>query len=184
MTGISQVGAMSSPKFEQLVKPFVGEGPSRDFRCMIYAISLARTQQNSIRNHQFTVAELQTIGSLAGERCLHFLEKKLTPQSLASLSKNELQALFLMVVGTILAIGYAQPVAESIPFPSNQVGSFLNGIQILAHILGRMIPPTQTPHRLSTMPCSNIFVALWHITRSTSAPNLDYPSLEIWNGSS
>lgn len=123
MTGISQVGAMSSPEFQELIKPSVGDGISRDFRCMLYAISLAHTQQYSTQRHEYIVIELQTIGCLAGERCLRFLDKKLTPQSLGSLSRNELQALFLMVLGTVLAIGYAQPVAQSPPFPSPQVSS-------------------------------------------------------------
>jgi hypothetical protein len=121
MTDISQVGAMSSPQFQELIKPFLGDKISRDFQCMVYAISLAHNQQNSIHGHQYTFAELQKIGSLAGESCLRFLEKKLTPQSLANLSRNELQALFLMVVGTILAVGYAQPVGEFPSFPLDDV---------------------------------------------------------------
>jgi hypothetical protein len=56
---------------------------------------------------------------------LAFLEKSLKPQSLGKLSKNELQVLFLMLIGTILAVGYAQPVDEFPPFPPTEV-SFLD----------------------------------------------------------
>ncbi|PMD33109.1 hypothetical protein L207DRAFT_639814 [Hyaloscypha variabilis F] len=117
LNNICQVGVMSSLQFQTLIKASVGEAASNDFQSMIYAISLAHTQPKTGAKHMYTALELQGIGSLGGERLLSFLEKRLTAQSLGTLSKNELQVLFLMIVGTILAIGYAQPVTESPPFP-------------------------------------------------------------------
>jgi len=121
----SQVGAMSSPQFQSLIKASVGEAASNDFQSMIYAISLAHIRTTTGMKHMYTALELQRIGSMAGERLLSFLEKRLTAQSLTSLSRSELQVLFLMIVGTILAIGHAQPVTESPPFPPMEV-SFTN----------------------------------------------------------
>jgi AraC-like DNA-binding protein len=121
MIDISQVGAMSSPQFQKLIKPLVGDAVCRDFQTMVYSISLAHTRQRNGEKHQHTLLELQRMGSTAGERVLRFLEKKITPQSLGSLSRDELQVLFLMIVGAILAIGYAQPVAESPSFPPIEV---------------------------------------------------------------
>jgi len=122
---ISQVVAMFSLQFQTLIKASVGEAASNDFQSMIFAILLAHFQTTTAWKRMYTALELQQIGFLAGERLLSFLEKRLTAQSLASLSRNELQVLFLMIVGTILAIRYAQPVTESPPFPPMEV-SFTN----------------------------------------------------------
>jgi hypothetical protein len=121
MTGISQVGAMSSPQFQNLITPLVGDAISREFRCMVYAMSLAHTQQGATKKQQYTLLELQIMGLTAGEQFLPFLERQLSPQSLANRSRYELQVIFLMIVGTILAIGYARPTVESPPFPSIEV---------------------------------------------------------------
>jgi len=126
LTNISQVGAMSSPQFQSMIKSSVGEAISNDFQSMIYAISLAHTQQETGEKHMYTTLELQRIGSLAGERLLCFLEKMLTAQSLGKLSRNDLQVLFLMTVGTLLAIGYARPVSESPPFPPIDVSHLIS----------------------------------------------------------
>lgn len=136
VTDTSQVGAMSSIQFQDLIKPFVGDTISKEFRCMVYAISSARTQQGTAKKHQYTVLELQTLGSLAGEQLLHFLEKQLTPQSLANRSKNEQQVLFLMIIGTILAIGYAQPMVESPPFPSPDVSPLAYSRDVYSRAVG------------------------------------------------
>ncbi|KAN0089708.1 hypothetical protein V8E51_019968 [Hyaloscypha variabilis] len=117
LSNTSQVGAMSLPQFQTLIKASMGEAASNDFQSMIYTISLAHIRTTTGVKHKYTALELRRIGSLAGERLLSFLETRLTAQSLTSLSRNELQVLFLMIVGTILAIGYAQPVTESPPFP-------------------------------------------------------------------
>jgi hypothetical protein len=127
MMGISQVGAMSSSQFQDMIRPFVGDAVCKCFQGMVYTLSLAHTQQSSAETHQYTAMELQRIGSLSGEHFLAFLEKSLKPQSLGKLSKNELQVLFLMLIGTILAVGYAQPVEEFPPFPPIEV-SFLTGM--------------------------------------------------------
>jgi hypothetical protein len=97
---------------------------------MIYAISLAYTQQSSNHEYQISVSDLQKIGALAGKRCLKFLDNTLTASSLAKISKdrnakNILLALFLLGFGTILAIGYAQPVNESPVLPLHEVSFVL-----------------------------------------------------------
>ncbi len=123
MMGISQVGAMSSPQFQDMIKPFLGDAVCNCFQGMLYTLSLAHTQQRTTEKHQYTVSELQRIGSLSGEHFLAFLEKSLKPQSLGKLSKNELQVLFLMLIGKILAVQYAQPVGDFPPFPPVEVSS-------------------------------------------------------------
>jgi hypothetical protein len=138
----SKVGSLSSPQFQALVQPSrsFGDEASINFQCMISAASLAHTQQNlpharlnddssestklperSKQGNNPIIMELQQIGAFAGHQFLIFLDKKLTPQSLATLSKEDLQALFLIIMGTILAIGYAQPMKEFPPFPPKEV---------------------------------------------------------------
>jgi hypothetical protein len=126
----SKVGAISSPHFQDLIKPFVDNDISTSFRLMIYAISLAHIQQNSDHEYQLSIADLQKIGAFAGKRCLKFLDNSLTVSSLVRIfkdrnAKKTLQALFLLAFGTILAIGYAQPVTESPVFPGTEVSILL-----------------------------------------------------------
>jgi hypothetical protein len=123
----SKVGSMSSPQFQDLIKPQVGHDVSFTFRLMIYAISLARTQKCSDTKYQLSTPDLQKIGALAGKRCLKYLDNTLTALSLAKIfkdkdSKEKLQALFLLAFGTILAVGYAEPASESPVFTTNKVG--------------------------------------------------------------
>jgi len=49
---------------------------------------------------------------MAGHGFLRNLDEKLKAQSLKDCSRDDLQALFLLVVGTILAVGYVEPMAS------------------------------------------------------------------------
>lgn len=117
---------MCSPQFTALLSPLLGDEISSSSRLMIYAISLAHTQQSSNQQDQLSVFDLQRLGALAGKRCLKFVDKALNASSLAKVLKREnakevLQALFLVAFGTILAFGYARPVNESPIFPGDEV---------------------------------------------------------------
>jgi hypothetical protein len=79
---------------------------------MIYAVSRAYTQSTASGKHLLSISELLQIGSLAGHKFLRSLDKKLEAQSLNNCSRADLQALFLLVTGTILAIGYTEPAAN------------------------------------------------------------------------
>jgi hypothetical protein len=108
----SKVGTLSSPQFLELVKSSVQENTRVDFQRMIYAISLAYTQPTSPDKHFLTISELYQVGSMAGHGFLRNLDEKLKAQSLKDCSRDDLQALFLLVVGTILAVGYVDPMAS------------------------------------------------------------------------
>ena len=108
----SKVGTLSSDQFLELVKPSVGENISTDYQQMIYAVSLAYTQPTAPGKHPLSISELLQVGSLAGHKFLKSLEKKLKAQSLNDCSRVDLQTLFLLVTGTILAIGYTEPAAN------------------------------------------------------------------------
>lgn len=105
----SKVGTLSSPQFLELVKPSVDENISTDYQRMIYAVSLAYATPDG---HPLDISKLLQVGSLAGHKFLKFLDKKLEAQSLNNCSRVDLQTLFLLVIGTIIAICYTEPAVN------------------------------------------------------------------------
>jgi hypothetical protein len=106
----SKVGTLSSPNFMELIEPHIGFENMLIFQRMLYAESLAYIQPTTKDQHHLSIQELQQIGAVAGHSFLKFLDEKLRPQSLKNCSKEDLHALFLLVVGTILAVGYTDPI--------------------------------------------------------------------------
>jgi hypothetical protein len=113
ISSTSKVGILSSPNFMELIEPHVGFEKMVIFQRMLYAESLAYIQPIAKDHHDLSLRELQQIGAVTGHSFLKFLDDKLRPQSLKHCSKEALQALFLLVVGTILAAGYTVPVVDS-----------------------------------------------------------------------
>lgn len=126
MSNTSKVGMLSSPQFLELAKAFVEEETIKNFQQMLYAQSLAYTQPTAPDKHQLSVLELQQIAAIAGHNCLNFLDARLNPQSLspssAHSSKDHYRVLFLLIIATILAVGYASPTATHPEFPREKVG--------------------------------------------------------------
>jgi len=81
---------------------------------MLLACTTAYNQDESVDGTQFSDEELQQITSVAGEYVLASLERRLTPAELEKCagSLEYLQALFLILLGTILAVGYMQPIQD------------------------------------------------------------------------
>ena len=117
----SKVGTLSSPNFAELIRAFVGPRFSSDFRQMMYATSLANNQRNYQWHDEIGFQELQHIGALAGNNILAELDRGLCPQKLTRYSKHELESLFLVIFGTILAVGYAYPTGTTPIFPPQDV---------------------------------------------------------------
>ncbi len=116
-----------SPKVLDIIEPVVGDD-AKDFQRMIYTQSLAYTSYTFPNIRELPVLGLQQIGGITDCRSL----TKNSPQWLAECSKDDLQALFLLVIGTILAVGYTKPVTEFPLFPQNQVRKpFNKWLQIL-----------------------------------------------------
>jgi hypothetical protein len=105
----SYVGFMSSPEFLKLLEPHVGVEIAISFQRMVCAECIAYTQPVSGEKQHLSVSELQQIGAVAGYHVLNFLDRKVRPEFLRASSKATLEAVFLMLVGTILAIGYSRP---------------------------------------------------------------------------
>ena len=112
----SKVGTFSSPQFLELISPSVDKSTRTNFQRMIYAISLAYTQKGVTDSRPLSISELTQIGSIAGHEFLAFLDEKLKPQFLKNCSEADLHALFLLVMGTILAVGYIEPDTNSSEF--------------------------------------------------------------------
>jgi hypothetical protein len=119
----SKVGLLSSPDFISLVQSFTGPQASLEFQRMLYAQSLAYTQHTSLHKHNLSITELEQIAGHAGHNFLMELDSKLRPTVLSGLSRDELLSLFLLIFGTILAVGYASPVKESPIFPADDVSN-------------------------------------------------------------
>lgn len=60
--------------------------------------------------------------AMAGHQCLKWLDRKLKPYLLATCSSQDLQALMLLVFGTIYSVASATPAVEHPVFPTDQVG--------------------------------------------------------------
>ena len=105
----SKVGTLSSPRFLDLIQPFVDDKTGTHFHRMMYAISLAYTRSIVPGMHHLTVAELFEVGSMAGHNFLRILDKLLKPQHLRNCSQDQLRSLFLSIFGAILAVAYTEP---------------------------------------------------------------------------
>jgi hypothetical protein len=118
----SKVGILSSPNFMELIKPCVGHDTMLSFQRMLYSQSLAYLRLATEDKYRINVLELRQIGAITGQGFLKFLDSKLRPQSLASCAKEEIQTLYLLVIGTVLAVGYSSSVAEMLG-PLTQVSN-------------------------------------------------------------
>lgn len=109
---------LSAAEFFAVIRPVVPDGIASRFQRLIYGESYSSRSSNCL-----TEADFHHMGAIAGQDCLSFLDKKLTRQSLASCSKDELQILFFVVVNTISAISDTRPVShfETLPSSSNIV---------------------------------------------------------------
>lgn len=105
---VSKVGILSSPEFLKLIEPFLGWSERLDFQRMIYATTLAYSQPDAPDKHTLNPHELYQIGAITGHNVLKLLDEKLRPQSLKDRSQQDLLTLFLLVFGTILAVGYTE----------------------------------------------------------------------------
>jgi hypothetical protein len=111
---------------------------------MMYSQSIRKDE------HIISVRVLHQIGAMTGHDLLLELDRKLSPQELAVCSKEDLQALFLIVFGTILAIGYFPPATKFPPFPIDQV-CFKNLIDPIQLLICRKRVKPKVKTTLSTM---------------------------------
>jgi hypothetical protein len=75
---------------------------------MLLACTTAYNQEKGAETSQFSDEELQQISSVAGEYVLASLER--LEKNMATLEYS--QALFLVLLGTILAVSYMEPIHD------------------------------------------------------------------------
>ena len=112
---ISRVGILSSPKCTQLVRTIANEELTRVFRLLVESSSVLYNHDGEpdISWKYYFKDDLENIRSFAGTSVLRHLDRVLSNTALAERSLKEMKALFLILFGTIIAVGYSQPVGHN-----------------------------------------------------------------------
>ena len=111
----SRVGILSSAKLTQLIRPIADEDLTRTFRLLVESSSVLYNYdgQPDISWKDYYQDDLENIRSYAGTSVLRHLERILSNIALAETSLKEMKALFLIVFGKIIAVGYSRPVVHN-----------------------------------------------------------------------
>ena len=93
------------------------DGLTTEFRRFLLAKSLSHSGWRGGKE-DVGHADLCGAGHVSGYRLLKRLDHILTPQFLSKCDRGSCQVLFLLVLGTVLGVGYSSPVSEESPtFP-------------------------------------------------------------------
>jgi hypothetical protein len=98
---------MSSFQFRDLLKNWLPDTLCEQFRLMVYTSSLLYNLGNGVSYSGITPLEFRMTLSKAGTALLESLEKLLRPAHLAKALPENKRAIFLVLFGTILAVGYS-----------------------------------------------------------------------------
>ena len=111
----SRVGILSSAKFTRLVRTIADERLTRVFRLLVESSSVLYNHDGQLHIcwKDYSKDDLESIRSFAGTSVLRHLERVLSNIALAETSLKEMKALFLILFGTIIAVGYSQPVGHN-----------------------------------------------------------------------
>ncbi|KAK0624580.1 hypothetical protein B0T17DRAFT_616789 [Bombardia bombarda] len=94
-----------------------------EFQSFLLATSLAHSGWNGGgKDGSMGRRDLCTAGHVSGYRLMKRLDRILTPQFLGRCSPEYCQVLFLLVLGTVLGVGYSSDLAESPSFPPDLLG--------------------------------------------------------------
>lgn len=105
----SRVGILSSQRFKHLVDGFVDDGLCKNFRVFIELSSIIYNKGFKVPSVEDGSLDLWRLQYIAGSRFVRGLELALSAKSLARAPVEELKALFLLLVGAVLAVGYSKP---------------------------------------------------------------------------
>ena len=145
-----KVGIFLSPNLMEFIQPHVGCDAMLSFQRMLYSQSLASLRPTTEDKHHISIFELRQIGAIAGHSFLTFLDNRLRPQSLAACSKGNIRTLYLLVVGTVFAVGYSSSVAEILG-PLTQVS------RVAVFMITSLIVAVAPRKCLSNFPCKITF---------------------------
>jgi hypothetical protein len=103
----SAVGVMSSIQLQHLLNKWIPDVVCAQFRLLVYTSSLMYNLGRKESSFGCTWSELRMTQSQAGNALIQNLEKLLRPCDLAKAYPEKLRVLFLILFGTILAVGYS-----------------------------------------------------------------------------
>ena len=109
----SRAWLFSSHKTEILLSTFVGFSLSKALRVLVETSSILYNWGLDTSYSQYSPSDLWRIRSFAGSQVVHDLGNALKNARLANASQDELKALFLVLLGTIIAVGYSNSVFDS-----------------------------------------------------------------------
>ena len=154
---ISKTGVLSSPRFQKLLARTIGEELSHSLALLVCITSIIFNKGQHTSYIRFPSKDLRIIRARAAKGVLQHLEKALKPAALekAARSRAQLEALFMLVFGTIIAAGYFQEWKEvNTPLHAGFRPMLLIEFSLLSHL---------KKQRSSKTHKSNLCV-FWHIT--------------------
>ena len=122
----SRVGVLSSMQCQKLLFGYLNDDLCKYLPLLVRTSSLLYNRQDS-PHPCYTYEQLSSARSLLGNELLINLETALKPIALSKKSKQQLEALFLIVFGTIIAVVYT--------CNTDSEGTRIKLIQILTHYL-------------------------------------------------
>lgn len=108
----SRVWIFSSLKAELLLSAFVHNNLSKALRVLVKTSSILHNWGMHAECSHYSSSDLWRIRSFAGSQVLRGLKTALKNTSLAKASIDVLKALFLVLLGTIIAVGYSTLVSH------------------------------------------------------------------------
>lgn len=103
---------LSSLKAEHLLSNLVDSNLTRALRVLVETASILHNWGDNATYSHYSSSDLWSIRSFAGSQVLRALEANLTNTILARASSKVLKALFLVLLGTIIAVGYTDSVSR------------------------------------------------------------------------
>jgi len=105
----SRVWIFSSLDAENLLARTLDENLSRALRVLVQTSSMIHNWGDEANFSHYSPSDLWSLRSFAGSQVLRGLDAALNINKLAKASHNELEAMFLALFGSVIAVGYTGP---------------------------------------------------------------------------
>ena len=104
-TAMSRIGVLVSVQLQNSISSSIGRELSENYRVLVECSSMLHNWGIGPNHAGYSHVELRRIRSYSGTKVLKHLEGALTLTSLAQGSADTLKSLFLVLTGTIIAVG-------------------------------------------------------------------------------
>lgn len=108
----SAIGILSSFRLKQLLEEWLGTDMASTLRLFCETSSVLYSHGFGTDPTDHIAKQIRNVQNLAGSKVLELLEVALSKNNLSKSSPQTLKALFLVLFGTILAVGYSKPTAD------------------------------------------------------------------------